>query len=106
MPLTNVEKYFVEGEVLLETKLPRGVRYNGLKRLTLNASEKFVSLQIESPTEGLLNDGNPADVKGWYLSDFELVAKGEQYLLFDGTQRIGLLIVKMIEPGLMPDSSD
>ena len=105
MPLNNVHKHFVEGVILLDSKLPRGVRYNGLKRLTLNASERFVSLQLETPTNGVRNDGNPADIKGWYLSDCEIVAKDEQYSLFDGNQIIGLLTVKMIGPSLEPGSS-
>lgn len=103
MPLTNVRRYYVEGVILLEAVLPRGVRYNGLKRLTLNASERFVSLQIETPSNGVRNDGNPADAKGWYLSDCGLVTKGEQYSLFDGKQRIGLFTVKMIGPSLESD---
>ena len=100
MPLINAQKYYVEGVVLLESELPRGVRYNGLKRVTLNASGKFVSLQIEAPNDGVRNDGFSSDIKGWYLSDCELVTKGEQYSLFDGKQRIGLFTVKIIGPRL------
>jgi len=105
MPLINVHKHYVEGVILLEEELPRGVRYKGLKRLTLNASGEFASLQIEAPESGIWNDGSPVDIIGWYLSDCELVTKGEQYSLFDGKQLIGLFRVEKIGPSLEPGPS-
>lgn len=105
MPLINAKKYYVEGVILLEPELPRGVRYNSLRRVTLNASGKFVSLQIDSPSHGVRNDGFSSDIEGWYLSDCALVTKGEQYSLFDGKQRIGVFTVKTIGPRLELSSS-
>ena len=94
MPSTKVEKFFVQGMLSLETNLPREIKYRNLKRLTLLAKEKYVSLQIEVPEMGLRNDGRPVFCSGWYLSTNPLVSKGNKYPLFDGKQCIGFIIVE------------
>lgn len=87
----ETQQFFIEGTLTLDQNVvSKQGRY---PRITMRIDEAYFTLFIEAPTGGVDKSCAQQSVRGFYISEHQLVEAGRKYPVCDALTKVGTVIV-------------